>query len=120
MLFNEKIVKLRKKKGWSQSELGQRINVHIAHLSRLENNKSQPSVDMLSKIAKVFHVTMDYLMNEDEDEIIPITINDKTLAERVELLDQLDKSDRQTIINVMDSMLAKKKMLDLLTNNVMP
>ena len=32
-------------------------------------------------------------------------------------IDQLEETDRQTIVNVIDSMLTKKKMLDLLTQN---
>jgi hypothetical protein len=33
---------------------------------------------------------------------------------KLELLEQLETEDQQTIINVIDSMLTKKKMLDLL------
>jgi transcriptional regulator with XRE-family HTH domain len=117
MKFNEKLVRLRKEQGWSQTELGQHVGVHIAHLSRLENGKSQPSVDMLWKIAKVFNVSMDYFMDEQADEATPVSIEDRPLAERLKLIDQLEEPDRQTIINVIDSMLTKKKMLDLLTQN---
>jgi transcriptional regulator with XRE-family HTH domain len=115
MKFNEKLVTLRKKKEWSQAEVCKKIGVHIAHLSRLENDKSQPSVELLHKIAKAFGVTMDYLMDEDADEVVPVSIKDKSIAERIELLERLDENDRQTVINVIDSMLTKKKMLDLLT-----
>ena len=117
MKFNEKLVRMRNERGWSQTELGERVGVHIAHLSRLENGKSQPSVDMLWKIAKAFGVSMDYFMDEHADEAVPISIKDKSLVERVELMEQLEDGDRQTIINVIDSMLTKKKMLDLLTQN---
>jgi transcriptional regulator with XRE-family HTH domain len=114
MKLAEKLVQLRKERGWSQTELGERIGVHIAHLSRLENDKSQPSVEMLQKLAKAFGVTMDYLMDEEAGEPGPVTIQDKTLTERLQLLDQLDETDRQTVVHVIDAMLTKKKMLDLL------
>jgi len=115
MKFHRKLARLRKELGLSQAELGERVGVHIAHLSRLENGKSQPSVEMLWKIAHALGVSMDYLMDEDADEIAPVSVKDKSLAKRIELLEQLDDTDRQTIINVIDSMLTKKKMLDLLT-----
>src|SRR3989339_570985 len=117
MKFHKKLVKMRKEQNWSQTELGERVGVHIAHLSRLENGKSQPSVEMLWKISKVFGVSMDYFMDEEADEATPISIKDKNLAEHIELIDQLEETDRQTIVNVIDSMLTKKKMLDLLTQN---
>ena len=97
--------------------LCKRVGVNIAHLSRLENGKSQPSGEMLWKIAKALGVSMDYFMNEEADEITPVSIKDKTLAECLELVDLLEDTDRQTIINVIDSMLTKKKMLVLLTQN---
>lgn len=117
MKFNEKLVRLRKKKKWSQQDLCDRIGVHSAHLSRLENGKSQPSVELLRKIAKAFNVTMDYLLDENIDELTPVSIKDQALANKLELIEQLEKEDKQTIINVIDSMLTKKKMLDLLLKN---
>lgn len=116
MKFHEKLVKLRKERGWSQAVLCERVGVHLAHLSRLENDKSQPSVEMLWKISKALGVKMDYLVDENADETAPASVKDKNLAERLELLDQLDEEDKKTIINVIDSILTKKKMLELLTD----
>jgi transcriptional regulator with XRE-family HTH domain len=115
MMSNKKLVNLRKRKGWSQQDLCDQIGVHLAHISRLENGKSQPSVELLRKIAQAFGVTMDYLVDEESDEMTPVSIKNKSLANRLELLEQLETEDQQTIINVIDSMLTKKKMLDLLT-----
>ena len=114
-MSNKKLVNLRKRKGWSQQDLCDQIGVHLAHISRLENGKSQPSVELLRKIAQAFGVTMDYLVDEESDEMTPVSIKNKSLANRLELLEQLETEDQQTIINVIDSMLTKKKMLDLLT-----
>jgi transcriptional regulator with XRE-family HTH domain len=115
MKFKEKLVYLRKQKNWSQQELGDQVGVQVTHISRLENEKSQPSVELLRKIAQAFGVTMDYLVDEESDEVTPVSIKNKSLANRLELLEQLETEDQQTIINVIDSMLTKKKMLDLLT-----
>lgn len=114
MTLGEKIQKLRKDNGWSQTELGKRVDVHVAHLSRLENGKSLPSVDLLSNLARAFGVSMDYLMDEHADELEPVSVQDKSLAERMQLLDALDDDDRQTVIHVIDSMLTKHRMRELL------
>ena len=116
MKFNNKIVYLRKKNQWSQQDLCNKIGIIPTHLSRLENDKSQPSVELLRKIALAFGVTMDYLIDAEAEEATPVTIKNKSLANRLELIERLDEEDQQTIINVIDSMLTKKKMLDLLTN----
>ncbi len=118
MSFQEKLLKLRKEHGWGQSELAEKVDIHIGHLSRLENGHSLPSVEVLQKLAKVFGVTMDYLMREDAEVVQHVSIQDKTLAERIQLIDSLDDIDRQTIINVIDSMLTKKRILELLTRQI--
>lgn len=114
MKFKEKLVYLRKQKNWSQQELSDQVGVQVTHISRLENGKSQPSVELLRKIAQAFAVTMDYMVDEEADAVTPVSIKNKSLAKKLELLEQLDTEDQQTIINVIDSMLTKKKMLDLL------
>lgn len=114
MTLGEKIVQLRKQNRWGQQDLCTKIGIKPTHLSRIENGKSQPSADLLYKIAKAFGVTMDFLFNEDAEEPTPVTIKDKTLASKLELIEQLNSDEKQTIINVIDSMLTKKKMVDLL------
>lgn len=114
MTLGEKLVRLRKERGWSQDDLASRVGTHTTHLSRLENGKSQPSIELLHKLARTLGVTMDYLMDEDAGELVPVSVQDKSMAERLELLQTLDETDRQTILHVIDSMLTKKKMLDLL------
>jgi transcriptional regulator with XRE-family HTH domain len=114
MKFHEKLVMLRKQRGWSQAELREHVGVHIAHLSRMENGKAQPSVEMLQKLARAFGVTMDYLMDEQLEEPATASVKDKALAERIDQLESLDELDRQTILHVIDTMLTKRRMLDLL------
>lgn len=56
------IARLRKKKGITQSELAQRLNVSDKAVSRWENGLGYPEVTQFPSIADVFSVTVDYLM----------------------------------------------------------
>lgn len=47
---------------FSQKELGKRIGVHYLHVGRYEQDKVGPSVDSLMRLARVFKVTLDYLV----------------------------------------------------------
>jgi transcriptional regulator with XRE-family HTH domain len=81
----------------------------------MENGKAHPSVEMLQKLARTFGVSMDYLMDEQLDEpVAPCSVQDKALAERLEQLQSLDELDRQTVLHVLETMLTKRQMLDLL------
>ena len=72
MTLFEKLVFLRKKKGLSQMEISESLNVSRQAVSRWESGTSTPSVDNLRSLCKIYDVTMDYLLNEGEDD--PYTV----------------------------------------------
>ena len=118
MKLHEKIKFLRKQKGISQAELARIIGIHTAHVSRLETGKYAPSVDVLKKLSEALETTTDNLLSEDDLNTTNVRIEDKTLFERVKLIETLDSEEKQAIIKIIDSMLTKKKVTDLLTKQV--
>jgi transcriptional regulator with XRE-family HTH domain len=65
MTLSEKILHLRKQNKWSQDYLGEQIGVYGRRISLYENGKSIPSTETLQKIAEVFEVSIDYLLNNE-------------------------------------------------------
>jgi len=106
---------LRKKKGWSQSHLADQIGSHLSHINRIETGKYNPSLDVVQKLANVFNVSIDYLISDTDEDFQEIKIENKELMEKVKLIDSLDEEDRTALIRVIDSMLTKKKILNLVT-----
>ena len=107
--------KMRKNRGWSQSQLAEQIGSHLSHINRIETGKYNPSLDVVQKLANVFNVTIDYLVSDTEEDFKEVRIEDKNLLDRVKLIDSLDEEDRTALIRVIDSMLTKKKILHLIT-----
>lgn len=105
---------LRKKKGWSQTRLAEQIGSHLSHINRIETGKYNPSLDVVQKLANVFDVTIDYLISDTDEDFKEVRIEDKELMERVKLIDSLDTEDRTALIRVIDSMLTKKKIMNLI------
>ncbi|HOF88880.1 MAG TPA: XRE family transcriptional regulator [Armatimonadota bacterium] len=66
-VFAQRLQKLRLEAGWSQAELGERIDLEQSEVSRLERNKRRPSYDVLTSLAAAFGVTTDYLMGRSDD-----------------------------------------------------
>lgn len=62
--LSKRIRQLRKKCGYTQQELAEKIGIDYKHLQRLEGN-SPPAVriDTLEKIAKVFDMSCSDLLN---------------------------------------------------------
>ena len=64
--FEKKIITLRKAKKWSQDDLAKEINSSRIMIGKYERNENSPSVEVLIKLAKVFDVSIDYLIGEGE------------------------------------------------------
>ena len=67
MNLNEKIFQHRKKLGLSQEELANRLGVTRQSVSKWELGDSQPDLDMIVKLAKLFGVSTDYLLQADAE-----------------------------------------------------
>ena len=72
-MINDKIKDLRKSFGISQVELADALGVSKQCVSNWENDNIQPSIEMLIKLAKFFHVSTDYLLGLDAAKRVDIT-----------------------------------------------
>ncbi len=73
MKLAEKIVTLRKQKGYSQEELAEKLNVSRQAVSRWEMDTALPDATNILQLSKLFEVSTDYLLNEEyqSDQDIP-------------------------------------------------
>lgn len=60
--LGKRIAKARKCLGLHQSELEKLTGIDQAELSRYENDQTQPGIDNIIKLCKVFKMTVDYLL----------------------------------------------------------
>lgn len=65
MTINEKLVQLRKSKGWSQEDLAEKLNVSRQAISRWENGTALPDAENLLQLSHLYDVSSDYLLNDD-------------------------------------------------------
>ena len=65
MEFNNKLMELRKEKGWSQEELGNQINVSRQTVSKWELGQTTPEMNKLIEISRLFQITVDELIGAD-------------------------------------------------------
>ncbi len=69
MVLSEKIAFLRKKNGWSQEELAEKLDISRQSVSKWELGGSIPDLDKIIKLSELFDVTTDYLLKDDTEEI---------------------------------------------------
>ena len=71
-MLGQRINELRIAMGWSQVQLAEKLNISKQTVSNWENENIQPSIEMLVRIAKLFHVSTDYLLGLDNIPIINV------------------------------------------------
>lgn len=64
---------LRKGRNLTQQELGLRLGLSKAVVSKYENGLSYPSFDLLLKIADYFNVTTDYLLGAAKSNSVDVS-----------------------------------------------
>lgn len=62
MTFSEKLMELRKSRGWSQEELGERLGVTRQTVSKWELGATTPEMEKLSALSELFGITTDELI----------------------------------------------------------
>lgn len=76
MILADKIILERKKNGWSQEELADKLGVTRQAVSKWEGAQATPDIQRLLEMSKLFNVTVDYLI-KDEMETSEITVDNE-------------------------------------------
>ena len=71
-MFSVRLKELRLKKGLTQKELAQKLNMQNTAISKYELNQRKPDTETLLEISKFFNVSVDYLLGRtDKKELEP-------------------------------------------------
>ena len=61
-MLGARIAALRRDAGWSQAELGKRLQVSASAVGMYEQGRREPSADTIVALSEIFQVTTDYLL----------------------------------------------------------
>lgn len=112
MSLGHKLKQLRKEKGWSQDELAANAGIDGRQISRYENDRVVPSVDVVVKIAKAYDVSLDFLLL-DEGARRPLQQPLSRLAMRVLSLGELSDDDEKSLLHMLEAIEAKNRLKKL-------
>ncbi|NOQ73040.1 MAG: helix-turn-helix domain-containing protein [Crocinitomix sp.] len=116
MTLGERIQQLRKEKRLTQAALASNISVSVAQLTRYETQGVQPNADALKRMAMVFGITIDYLVNGTTVQKAEDAITDAKLIGLFKQIEQLPADDRLVISKLIEAFAIKKQMEHLLKN----
>ncbi|CCY87925.1 MAG: helix-turn-helix domain-containing protein [Bacilli bacterium] len=75
-MLGENILKLRKKSGLSQEQLGEKVNVTRQTISNWELNETTPNPEQLKLLSKALNVSIDELLDNDIKGVIETKVNE--------------------------------------------
>ena len=86
MILADKIIRLRKKNGWSQEELAEKMNVSRQAVSKWESAQTIPDLEKILQLGVLFGVTTDYLLKDEiEDEEFSNDDSSDTMVKKISI-----------------------------------
>jgi transcriptional regulator with XRE-family HTH domain len=107
MTFGKRFTEMRKRRGLTQQQLCELVNVHISQLRNYENDRSQPTLEVIRKMALALDVTADELVF-DPTERMPL-VTDKELVKQWEQIEDLPEEDRKTLKVIVEGLLLRRQ-----------
>lgn len=102
MKFPERLATLRKEKGLTQQELAERVGIHVIQIRRYEGATSQPTLEVIRKLAIALSVSSDTLVF-DKDERGP----DEELRLQFETISKFNSEEKGFVKSVLDSLILR-------------
>jgi transcriptional regulator with XRE-family HTH domain len=110
--ISSNIKRIRKIKNLSQKEVASAVNIAQGQYSVIESGTIVPTIPTLEKIARVLEVDIAELLKKQgkgEEEV------NMSILKKVQLIDTLDKDEKNCLLKMIDIAIAKKRMKDNLT-----
>lgn len=111
-MFADILKNLRKNKGLTQVQFAEIFNISSGTIAMWETNKRIPDTSMLIKIAEYFGVTVDYLLGNSNNPIVPsdTQLEDVYLSLAKSAQDEgIDPEDIKLAIETIKAMKRQKK-----------
>lgn len=102
------IKELRKKKGFSQAELGQKLGVSQKVISAYERNYRLPPSSLIPYVAEMLETSTDALYNTSGDDSMEHRLRNPELWKIVELLEKMPRSELKNISRLIEKYTEKK------------
>jgi transcriptional regulator with XRE-family HTH domain len=97
-MFEDRLAYVREKRGYTQAELADMVNLSSQQIYRYENAKTEPDAKIVARIARALRVSTDYLLGLTDS---PIPYIDADLRENErEALEAWRRGDKYEAIKV--------------------
>ena len=105
--FGENLKQIRAERNISQGELAELIGMHSTHISRYERDLTQPTLEVIKKMADVLSSSTDTLIYGNVEQQAKNKIKDPELLSMFNKIQSLDKKDVDVIKSLLNAYILK-------------
>ena len=117
MSITDSIKNIRVLKGLRQKDVYTFLNIGKSVYSKIESGDRAATVQELIDLSKLFDMSLDQIVYYEGNIPTPVVLDNKPANEQHQLFEELDEEDRQTVLKIVDKMLATKKFNDFIQAN---
>ena len=118
MSIGKNIQTIRKELGLLQKVIALELKLDKSSYSKVESGLREVKVSELKILASIFNMSIDAIVNYDDNLPVDIILENKSENEQFKLINQLDEDDKSTVLKIIDTMLTKKKFKNFFNKNV--
>ena len=107
--FAQRLRALRKAKGFSQTQLGEKAGLHYTHIGRFDRGTSRPGGDTLKRLADALDTTSDYLIEGANDDAAAARLTDRDLLRQFQAVEHLPDADKRIVSVLLDAFLTRRQ-----------
>ena len=111
--FGERLKQLRVQKGLLQIDLAEKVGLHKNHIGRYERGQSKPSAEALHKLAEVFGVSTDYLLDGATEDAAKADLQDRELLRMFQQIESFEEQEKEIIKELIDAFIKRKLFVQL-------
>lgn len=111
--LGERIIDLRKKLGFTQAVMAQKLDISLTQYSRYERNEVAPPADVLKKMADLLSTSIDYLIMGDKDQKAKSALKDNELLAQFKAVESMSEKDKAVIKTLIDAFITKRQIQKL-------
>lgn len=114
MSIGENLKRLRRDKGWTQSELANNCGIRLGQISKIERNETDPKLSTIYAITKALDCTPNALLMD-----VSKTSIDALMEIALERVQKLPDSDKEHLLAVIDKYCIAKSLQHLIEKNTL-
>jgi len=107
--FGQRLARLRKARGFSQTDLGERVGVSQRVMTYYECQSERPPAHLLATLADALGVSVDELLGVRPVRQTPLPRNTR-LWRKLRDIEKLPSGDRKAVLKILDGLLARQKL----------